>query len=104
MGRPSVDRCPEIFPVNYAVDRETLIFRTAEGTKLLAMVVNPSVAFEVDGYDPQAARRAGGPASSRQIIAHRDANSRAVVVGPSRVCGSDRSSVGICINRPSIDP
>ena len=50
----SVDRSPEIFPINYAVDRETVIFRTAEGTKLLAMVANPSVAFEVDGYDPQA--------------------------------------------------
>jgi hypothetical protein len=46
---------------------------------------------------------AGGPASSRQIIAHNDANSRAVVVGPSRVCGSDRSSVRISVNRPSID-
>jgi hypothetical protein len=44
-----------------------------------------------------------GPASSRQIIADSDANSRAVVVGPSRVWGSDGSLVGICINRLSID-
>ena len=50
----SVDRYPEIFPTNYAVDRETVIFRTAEGRKLLAMVTNPSVAFEVDGCDAQA--------------------------------------------------
>ncbi len=50
----AVDRYPEIFPVNYVVDQETVIFRTAEGTKLLAIVVSPSVAFEVDGYDSEA--------------------------------------------------
>jgi hypothetical protein len=50
----AVDRYPEIFPVNYVVDQETVIFRTAEGTKLLAIVVSPSVAFEVDGYDSAA--------------------------------------------------
>jgi hypothetical protein len=50
----SVGRYPDIFPVNYVVDRRTVVFRTAEGTKLLATVVSPSVAFEVDGYDPQA--------------------------------------------------
>jgi hypothetical protein len=50
----SVSRYPEIFPVNYVVDQRTVIFRTAEGTKLLATVISPSVAFEVDGYDPEA--------------------------------------------------
>jgi hypothetical protein len=50
----SVDRYPEIFPVNYVVDERTVIFRTAEGTKLVATVMSPSVAFEVDGYDAEA--------------------------------------------------
>jgi hypothetical protein len=50
----SVDRYPEIFPVNYVVDQRTVIFRTAEGTKLFATVVSPSVAFEVDGYNAEA--------------------------------------------------
>ena len=50
----SVGRYPEIFPVNYVVVQRTVIFRTAEGTKLLATVVSPGVAFEVDGYDPEA--------------------------------------------------
>jgi hypothetical protein len=40
---------PEIFPVNYVVDHGTVVFRTAEGTKLAALTVSPSVAFEVDG-------------------------------------------------------
>jgi hypothetical protein len=40
---------PEIFPVNYIVDHGTIVFRTAEGTKLEALTVSPEVAFEVDG-------------------------------------------------------
>lgn len=42
---------PEIFPVNHVVDRGTIIFRTADGTKLAGSLQNPLVAFEVDGYD-----------------------------------------------------
>jgi uncharacterized protein len=48
----SVDQRPDIFPVNYAVDEATIVFRTAEGTKLSAVFVDSAVAFEVDGYDP----------------------------------------------------
>jgi nitroimidazol reductase NimA-like FMN-containing flavoprotein (pyridoxamine 5'-phosphate oxidase superfamily) len=47
----SVDRRPDIFPVNYAVDEASIVFRTAEGTKLSALFVDSAVAFEVDGYD-----------------------------------------------------
>jgi nitroimidazol reductase NimA-like FMN-containing flavoprotein (pyridoxamine 5'-phosphate oxidase superfamily) len=43
---------PDIFPINYIVDRGTVVFRTAEGTKLAAAVLGVGVAFEVDGYDP----------------------------------------------------
>ena len=42
---------PDIFPVNYLVDRGSIVFRTAAGTKL-AKSVGRRVAFEVDGYDP----------------------------------------------------
>lgn len=45
-----VDGEPEIFPVNYAVDHATVVFRTATGTKL-AGAVGKIVAFEIDGYD-----------------------------------------------------
>jgi uncharacterized protein len=43
---------PEIFPVNFVVDGHTLVFRTAEGTKLFAVTASSRVAFESDGYDP----------------------------------------------------
>ena len=41
---------PEIYPVNYLVDHGSIVFRTAEGTKLAHSIGRP-VAFEVDGYD-----------------------------------------------------
>ena len=44
---------PEIFPVNYVVDGRTVVFRTAEGTKLFGLTVSPRVAFESDGYRPE---------------------------------------------------
>ncbi len=46
-----VDGVPEIFPVNYVADRSTIVFRTAEGTKLQQAVML-RVAFEVDDWDP----------------------------------------------------
>jgi len=42
---------PDIFPVNYVVDGGRVFFRTAPGSKLSELAVNPHVAFEVDEYD-----------------------------------------------------
>lgn len=41
---------PEVFPVNYVVQDRTVLFRTAEGTKLFSAVANRSVVFEVDDH------------------------------------------------------
>ncbi len=46
----SVQAEPEIFPVNYAADGSTVVFRTGEGTKL-QLAVMLRVAFEVDDWD-----------------------------------------------------
>lgn len=43
---------PDIFPVNYAVQDETIIINTAPGTKLAAAVLGRAVAFEADVIDP----------------------------------------------------
>lgn len=48
----SIADLPDIFPINYVVDHGTVVFRTAEGTKLAGAVLGRGVAFEVDGYDP----------------------------------------------------
>jgi hypothetical protein len=47
----SITNHPDIFPINHVVDHGTVVFRTAEGTKLAAAVLGRGVAFEVDGYD-----------------------------------------------------
>jgi uncharacterized protein len=47
----SVGGEPEIFPVNFAVQRRTVLFRTAEGTKLVSTAINKRVLFEADDHD-----------------------------------------------------
>lgn len=40
-----------ITPVNFAVDGGRLVFRTAEGSKLLGVTMHKNVALEVDEFD-----------------------------------------------------
>jgi nitroimidazol reductase NimA-like FMN-containing flavoprotein (pyridoxamine 5'-phosphate oxidase superfamily) len=47
----AVDGFADIFPVNYFVHEESILFRTAPGSKLVNIALNPGVAFEVDGVD-----------------------------------------------------
>ena len=53
LGRLAVvdDRGPVVFPVNYVLDRHTLVFRTEEGTKLDAASRGSRACFEVDRTD-----------------------------------------------------
>ncbi|GAA2183241.1 pyridoxamine 5'-phosphate oxidase family protein [Brooklawnia cerclae] len=46
----STNDVPEIFPVNYCVDGESVIFRSAEGSKMDEIAINNNVVFEVDGW------------------------------------------------------
>jgi nitroimidazol reductase NimA-like FMN-containing flavoprotein (pyridoxamine 5'-phosphate oxidase superfamily) len=41
----------EIFPVNYVVQRRTVLFRTAEGTKLITCILSDRVLFEADDHN-----------------------------------------------------
>src|SRR5690349_18486554 len=47
----------DLVPLNYAVDDSTgescLLFRTAEGSKLLGILLHPRVVLEIDRYDEQ---------------------------------------------------
>lgn len=47
----SADGQAEIFPVNFVVHRRGVLFRTAQGTKLVSTVVNQNVLFEADHHD-----------------------------------------------------
>lgn len=50
-----VEDHPDIFPLNYVVDRGTVVFRTGEGTKVAGSADTP-VALEADGVDPDTHR------------------------------------------------
>jgi uncharacterized protein len=45
-----VDGQVEIFPVNFATQRRTVLFRTAKGTKLYSVVMGDRVVFEADDH------------------------------------------------------
>ncbi len=40
----------EIFPVNFVVQHRTVLFQTAEGTKLISTLLNDRVLFEADDH------------------------------------------------------
>jgi nitroimidazol reductase NimA-like FMN-containing flavoprotein (pyridoxamine 5'-phosphate oxidase superfamily) len=46
-----VDGKPEVLPVNYAIDGESILFRTGESTVLTQASLS-IIAFEVDHFDP----------------------------------------------------
>jgi CBS domain-containing protein len=48
----SVGEVPAVFPVNYVVAGEDILFFSADGTKLRAAMANATVTFEVDHVDP----------------------------------------------------
>ena len=53
LGRVAItdDRGPVVFPVNFVLDRHTVVFRTGPGTKLHAARRGGRVCFEADGTD-----------------------------------------------------
>lgn len=56
VGRVAVvmGTAPLIFPVNYLLDEDTILFRTAEGTKLSGAGTGFRMCFEIDGIDQHA--------------------------------------------------
>lgn len=47
------DGAPLVLPVNFAVDDETIVFRSLEGQKLAAAAEGQAVCFEVDQWDAE---------------------------------------------------
>lgn len=60
-----------IVPINYAVDAERrLVFRTAEGSKLLGLTMNADVAFEIDEFTETEARSVVVRGRARTLEGH----------------------------------
>jgi nitroimidazol reductase NimA-like FMN-containing flavoprotein (pyridoxamine 5'-phosphate oxidase superfamily) len=57
-----------IVPINYALDdQRRIIFRTAEGSKLLGLTMNADVAFEIDQFGEEEARSVVVRGRARQL-------------------------------------
>lgn len=74
---------PEIFPINYVVDGPSIVFRTAEGSKLDELVNNSHVAFEVDTWDLHGGRSVVLKGTASEITADDElARARALPLRP----------------------
>lgn len=69
LGRVAVDddAGPVVLPVNYLLDRERIVFRTGDGTKLEAARRGAPACFEVDDVDER--RRSGWSVVVRGTLA-----------------------------------
>lgn len=71
-----------ITPINYAVDGSVLLFRSAEGSKLLGIVMGSPVAFEVDQYDEEWARSVVIRGRARVLDEHEEHRAENVPLRP----------------------
>ena len=60
-----------IVPINYAIDEHRrIVFRTAEGSKLLGLTINSDVAFEIDEFGDTDATSVIVRGRARQLEGH----------------------------------
>lgn len=72
-----------LVPINYAVDADRrLVFRTAEGSKLLGLTMNADVAFEIDEYTEEQARSVVIRGRARQLEHHEEAETEQLPLRP----------------------
>ena len=57
----------DIFPINYHADGNTILIRTAPGTKLIELTIDRNVAFEIDGYSDSMAWSVVVKGAARQL-------------------------------------
>lgn len=50
IDRATGNPAPDIFPVNFHVYEQRILFRTAPGSKLIDLTAQPAVAFQTDGH------------------------------------------------------
>lgn len=72
LGRLAFHLLDEVYivPINYVVDGGGILFRTAEGSKLLGVVLNGNVAFEVEEVGAEMARSVVVRGEARQLDEH----------------------------------
>lgn len=73
----AIDGQPEVYPINFVLDGQSIVFRSAEGSKLREMALNNRVAFEADGWDEDGGwsvlvRGTGAPVTDEAELARCD--------------------------------
>jgi nitroimidazol reductase NimA-like FMN-containing flavoprotein (pyridoxamine 5'-phosphate oxidase superfamily) len=88
IGRLGViaEHYPLIFPVNYALDRQIIVLRMDEGTKLAA-ANHANVTFEVDQIDQRS--RTGWSVLIRGLAEEVTSSHRAKLIDRTRAAGTD---------------
>lgn len=71
-----------IAPINYAVDHDTLLFRSAGGDKLLAVAMGSEVALEIDRYGEDDARSVVVRGSARILDEHEEHRAESLPLRP----------------------
>ncbi len=71
-----------LVPVNYAVDGDVILFRTAEGNKLLGIVMHPEVVFEIDDFDQEEAHSVILRGIARHLGEHEEHRADALPLRP----------------------
>ena len=61
-----------LVPINYAVVDERILFRTAEGDKLLGITMHPEVVFEIDSHDHETAQSVILRGTARRLEEHEE--------------------------------
>ena len=97
----SIANHPDIFPINYVVDHGTVVFRTAEGTKLAGAVLGSTVAFEVDGLERRSRARLGASSSRAEPPRSRSCTSCSTPLICRSSLGSPAPSTASCASSPT---
>src|SRR3546814_20622897 len=86
---------PAIFPVNYAIVDDLIVFRTAPGSKLSAATEGAVVAFEVDEFDGASQSGWGVLVVGRsQVVPDLDTTLKELDVGPEQWANGSHTALG----------
>lgn len=90
----SIGALPAIFPVNYCMIDDGVVFRTSPGSKLTAAANGAVVAFEVDDHDP--ATRSGWSVlvvGESEVVHDLDLTGRVIEAGLEPYADGTRSAI-----------
>ena len=64
----------EVFPVNFVTHENKIVFRTAEGSKLVELTIFPNVAFQADQVAPESAWSVLVRGTARRLTTSQEVN------------------------------